>query len=199
MLYEDGGGLTINHPTWTYNQNLFSMDILIKILDIDDIVLGIEIYNGKWDTELWDQILCSGRRCWGFTVPDHYHKSHPVWYGRNVLIVPEKTSYECLKSLRKGNMYCKYANTDLKFTNILLENNTLIVNTNINSNIKAIADGDIYLENFGKTIICPLEGIKTYIRIEASTDEDRILSQPIIFSTQERKNIMGKKYWKQQL
>ena len=198
LLYSDGGGLTLNHPTWTKNQNLFSMDIFPQILDMDERVLGVEIFSSTiWDTELWDQILMSGRRCWGFAVPDHYHKSHSTWYGRNVLVVPELTQHECLKAIRNGNMYCKYANTDLKFTEILLSNNTFTVKTNKESTIRFIADGVTTSETSGVTTASfNIADVITYIRAEAETEDDKILTQPIMLSTQPRKNKQGRKYWR---
>lgn len=197
LLYADGGGLTINHPTWTYDRNLFSMDILKHILDIDDRVLGIEIFNtSTWDVALWDEILVSGRRCWGFAVPDHFHKSHGTWYGRNVLVVPELTQHECLRAFRNGNMYCKYANTDLKFTGITLNGGTLTATTNEPATIKFVGDGIVISETSNVTSASvSTNGLIQYVRIEAETATDRILSQPIMFNVQSRKDNMGRKYW----
>ena len=198
LLYADGGGLTINHPTWTYNQNLFTMDILTKILDMDEAVLGIEVFSSTlWDTDLWDQILISGRRCWGFAVPDHYHKSHAEWYGRNVLVVPELSQHECLKAFRNGNMYCKYANSDLRFNKIALSDDALEVRTNIESTIRFIADGVLVSELPETTsAIFDMDNVGGYIRVEAETEDDRILSQPIMLSTQERHNKTRWRYWR---
>lgn len=197
LLYSDGGGITVNHPTWTYNQNLFSMDILKQILDMDDRILGIEIYSGlTWDVDLWDEILISGRRCWGFAVPDHKHKTMVNWYGRNVLVVPELTQYECLKAFRNGNMYCKYANTDLKFTEISFANNTLTVKTNAAATIRFIMDGVKVSETENVTTAShDASDAMIYIRAEAETATDRILSQPIMFSIQKRRKVPIKR-WK---
>lgn len=189
LLYADGGGITINHPTWTYNQNLFSMDILMQILDMDDRVLGIEIFNTNvWDTVLWDRILISGRRCWGFAVPDHYFKSHPIWYGRNVLVVPELTQHECLKAFRNGNMYIKYADTDLAFTNISMSGKTMTISTNKNSTIRFVVDGVVMKQSSGVTT-ASYDAVKAlnYIRAEAETEDDKIFTQPVMFVTQSRK------------
>lgn len=197
LLYSDGGGLTLNHPTWTWEQNLFSMDIFCHLLDLDEKVLGIEIFNtNRYDTVLWDYILSTGRRCWGFAVPDHYHKSHATWYGRNVLIVPELTQHECLKAFRNGNMYCKYANTNLKFTGITLVGSTLTASTNEPATIKFVGDGIVISETDNVTSASVnTDHLLQYVRIEAETATDRILSQPIMFSTQSRENKVRRKYW----
>lgn len=198
LLYSDGGGLTLNHPTWTYNQNLFSMDIFCHLLDLDNRVLGIEIFNtATWDTELWDYILNTGRRCWGFAVPDHFHKSHATWQGRNVLVVPEMTQHECAKAFRNGNMYCKLENTDLKFTEIAINNRILSVSVNKPALIKVIGDGCTLSEvqNVQSTTF-DTGNLHYYVRVEATTSDDRILSQPIMFTVQDRENTMRRYYWR---
>lgn len=198
LLYSDGGGLTLNHPTWTYNQNLFFMDIFCYLLDLDERVLGIEIFNtATWDTELWDYILITGRRCWGFAVPDHFHKSHANWRGRNVLIVPEKTQHECAKAFRNGNMYCKLKNTELMFTNISLDNGILNVSVNGPALIRVIGDGCALLESENaQSISYDTSNLLRYARVEAITENDTILSQPIMFTVTDRKNKVRKNYWK---
>lgn len=96
LLHPDGGGITLNHPTG-------SLDDYLPMLDHDPRVLGIEVWNqltsgfgaarGFYASEggphlhfyhLWDEILKSGRRCWGFFVKDH----NTYGRGRNVLVVP---------------------------------------------------------------------------------------------------------------
>lgn len=97
LHYPDGGGMTLNHPTGKLADYL-------PMLDFDPRVLGIEVWNqltsgfgssrGFYDDtpgphlhfyELWDQILRTGRRCWGFFVKDH----NTLGRGRNVLLVPK--------------------------------------------------------------------------------------------------------------
>lgn len=96
LLYPEGGGITLNHPTG-------KIDGYLEMLDFDHRVLGIEVWNqltsgfgsnrGFYDSktkapayfyELWDEILATGRRCWGFFVKDH----NTYGRGRNVLVVP---------------------------------------------------------------------------------------------------------------
>lgn len=96
LLVPDGGGLTLNHPTG-------KLADYAAMLDFDPRVLGIEVWNqltsgfgssrGFYDRSngphlhfyrLWDDILRSGRRCWGFFVKDH----NTFGRGRNVLLLP---------------------------------------------------------------------------------------------------------------
>ena len=98
LLYPDGGGITLNHPTG-------KLESYTDMLDFDPRVLGIEIWNqltsgfgssrGFYDQgqeprlhfyRLWDEVLRSGRRCWGFFVKDH----NTYGRGRNVLLVPQR-------------------------------------------------------------------------------------------------------------
>ncbi|MDF1860385.1 MAG: hypothetical protein P1U87_09220 [Verrucomicrobiales bacterium] len=96
LLHSDGGGLTLNHPTG-------KLETYTEMLDFDPRVLGIEVWNqltsgfgsdrGFYASmknppghfyQLWDQILATGRRCWGFFVKDH----NTYGRGRNVLLTP---------------------------------------------------------------------------------------------------------------
>jgi len=91
LMYPDGGGITINHPSASFSN-------IVTMLDFDPRVLGIEVWNHRrlfggrtletgrqmpWYT-MWDEVLRSGRRCFGFFVKDH--RSHGR--GRNVLLIP---------------------------------------------------------------------------------------------------------------
>lgn len=96
LLYPDGGGITLNHPTGSWES-------YAEMLDFDSRVLGIEVWNqltsgfgsdrGFYASmenppdhfyRTWDRILASGRRCWGFFVKDH----NTYGRGRNILLAP---------------------------------------------------------------------------------------------------------------
>lgn len=89
LVYPDGGGIVINHPTWF---SKLPEEQVHAMLDFDDGVLGIEVYNdysGRKDwsanpnyqspdeeaqgfsLNFWDRILATGRRCWGSCVQCH--------------------------------------------------------------------------------------------------------------------------------
>ena len=97
LLHADGGGITLNHPTR-------ALEEYAVMLDFDPRVLGIEVWNqltsgfgsnkGFYDGgdgprlhfyRLWDDLLRTGRRCWGFFVKDH----NTFGRGRNVLVLPK--------------------------------------------------------------------------------------------------------------
>lgn len=120
LQHPDGGGMTLNHPTGKLADYL-------PMLDFDPRVLGIEVWNqltsgfgssrGFYDHsgepslhfyKLWDDILRTGRRCWGFFVKDH----NTYGRGRNVLLVPQldaMTSTEreaaALRAYRRGAFF----------------------------------------------------------------------------------------------
>jgi hypothetical protein len=121
LLHSDGGGITLNHPTG-------KRDDYLPMLDFDPRVLGIEVWNqltsgfgsnrGFYETaggaapdhflRLWDEILATGRRCWGFFVKDH----NTYGRGRNVLLVPPLDSLDpsareaaALRAYRKGTFF----------------------------------------------------------------------------------------------
>lgn len=115
LLFPDGGGVTINHPTWSK----LDFEQVCQFLDFDSRVLGIEVYNDAgatafgdptlgWAVELWDRILTSGRRCLGFFSPDKCAN------GKNILLVPRFSEHECLKAYRAGAFYG--TNGDPKFS-----------------------------------------------------------------------------------
>jgi len=120
LLFPDAGGITINHPWLT-------LEDLLAMLDFDERVLGIEIWNpsslfGYFSRvspppttldELtfynhWDNVLRTGRRCFGFFVKDH-----PICErGRNVLLVSDlskltrqEREHEALLAYRQGRFF----------------------------------------------------------------------------------------------
>lgn len=191
LLFEDGGGITINHPTWSG----LSFDEVCQMLDYDERVLGIEVFNDTcatgygepargWALQLWDKALQTGRKCYGFFVPDH-----TVGRGKNILLVPEFTEFECLKAYREGAFYGVINGTGLGFSSIEVANHQLHIGLNKTANIRLVADNREVLRKGGidsLTFDIPLDTqgkpkIK-YIRVEAFDEiSEQIYSQPIMF------------------
>jgi hypothetical protein len=157
LLVPDGGGITLNHPTGQLKDYL-------PMLDFDPQVLGIEVWNqltsgfgssrGFYDLnqgphlhfyQLWDAILRTGRRCWGFFVKDH----NTFGRGRNVLLLADETGATAaereaaaLRAYRKGAFFgsvaalaansegaviTPYDRSEFRFSQIKLEGDTLHV------------------------------------------------------------------------
>lgn len=200
LLFEDGGGLTINHPTWSE----LDFHQIRQFLDFDHRVLGIEVYNDAcavafgdptlgWAVDLWDRLLASGRRCLGFFSPDKCAK------GRNVLLVDQFNERECLRAYRRGAFLGSVNATDFSFARIRLAGDRvsvvvdkdrppppdtrLLVNVTTNTGKKRINakwnepfDVEIPLDNLGRPAI-------NFMRMEA-VDLDAgevVYSQPIRF------------------
>jgi hypothetical protein len=191
LQYKDGGGITINHPVWSS----LKYESVCKMLDFDPRVLGIEIFNDLcatrygdadrgWALRMWDSILSSGRRCFGFCVPDW-----TVGRGKNMLLVQELSGHDCLRAYRKGSFYGAIQGNGLQFKNITLENNTLYIETSHETTIRIVSEkGQMYKEetNGKAEYKLPLNSQGQpdclYIRIEAFDEtSDQIFSQPIRF------------------
>ena len=128
LIYPDGGGVTINHPAWSSYDRPF----ILKILDHDPRVLGMEVIEGGWKNAeaYWDWVLATGRQCFGFFVPDHNIRLKNGAFGVNVLVTPERSVHACLKAYRDGNFYgAKRGLNELKFTRIVFDGATVEAET----------------------------------------------------------------------
>lgn len=209
MQYDDAGGITLNHPHWTKaTGGVLTNKDLLTMLDWDSRVLGIEFYNATceryedlgvgWDLDTWDYILSTGRRCWGFCVPDHDAQanisSEPdyVWEGRNILLVSEFTEYECLKAYREGRFYGALRNTDLTFESISYSNGVLSVVTSNADYIDFVVNGSYNRVNgISATYNVPSNAV--YVRVEASNSENTIYSQAITLKQYKNNDNTAKK------
>lgn len=197
LLFPDAGGITVNHPVWSG----LPFDEVIKMLDFDPRVLGIEVYNDTcatnygdpglgWAIKLWDDILRTGRRCLGFFVPDH-----TIGRGKNILLAPAFTEYDCLKAYRTGTFFGALNGSGLQFTNIGLDNNDLSVTLNGWATIRFVTDKGEAQKTSGKDAIYKIPSASDgtpavrYVRIEAIDEHsEQIFSQPIRFIKQTSDN-----------
>ncbi len=226
LQYQDAGGITINHPGWTMMQNeqngyykwtrANAVEAVLSLLDVDDRVIGMEIRNssaspyasGIEDTEinenvnsvdLWDEILMTGKRCWGFCVPDHETEYGAKWTGRNILLVDTFDEHTCLKAYRDGNFYSKVFNSSLAFDGISFANDIFSVSAPLAETIHVIIDGEDNVIT-GNTASVTIPSTATYVRAEAwmpYTWADRngrehevtekIYSNPIMFKAYAKK------------
>ena len=192
LLYADGGGMTINH---VHRTGLTDQQMM-EYLDFDEAVLGIEIYNqdaevdlGKgWALDSWDAILQTGRRCWGFAVPDHYAQtSAQNWQGKIVLFVPDSTQENILKAIRKGAFYAQIKHTSLALTNMVVNGHSVTITVSESATIKTIIDGSVADTTTGTTKTINVPNGATYVRFEVSTENDAIYTNPIMFKVRGHK------------
>lgn len=202
LQYPDAGGITLNHP------DDFNTKLRCEMLDYDDRVLGIEIFNNSeeharegynepfykgWYKQyltLWDNILRTGRRCWGFAVTDWQDDVYKPWYGSNILIVPEFTEYQCLKAYRDGNFYGIIKDTGLRFSEIYYNPNgsRLYASVSSDATINVYTDKGLVKSAVGRSVTYYRKPNDIFVRVEAidSADEDgHIFSNPIMFKSKD--------------
>jgi len=140
LRFPDGGGITLNHTG--------SFSDTIEKLNFDPRVLGIEIFNQHMAFgpkgsmafyNLWDEVLKTGTRCFGFFVRDHFIYER----GRNILLLPpseglsiQEREHNASRAYRKGIFYgslgalaldengqktAPYDYSEFKFTSIMLK------------------------------------------------------------------------------
>ena len=203
----DGGGITINHPTWF---SKFTDEQVLEMLDFDDRVLGIEIYNdysGKRDwfqkpdyeapnepeqgfsLNMWDRILSTGRRCWGFCVPDHSAAGGGNWQGRCMLLVEQATEHACLKAYRDGSFYgCLTGDGPFVEAFEAAESSVSIV-LNDSAEIRFVADAQVVasVNDDRATFNVPQQdgsAAVTYVRVDVRhADGERLFLQPVRFQS----------------
>ena len=127
LVCPDGGGVTINHPTWTH----LKRELMLEILDWDPRVLGMEVLEHGFNSEhYWDWALATGRQAFGFFVPDWGFNEPEKDFGVNVLVVPERTVHACLKAYRQGDFYgAAHGLGELRFTRIAYDGATVVAET----------------------------------------------------------------------
>jgi hypothetical protein len=177
MIDPLGGGVTINHPTWSK----LDFDFPAKMLDYDPRVLGMEVLSSGSNSEkYWDYTLKTGRQCFGFFVPDW-----SLWRGCNVLLVNERTVEACLRAYRQGNFYGAVTGGIVKFTRISFNGRTLEAETDKPVRFELIsAQGKIAEKtDTGFSFKVPVSAkshVYFRLRAHAADDADVLYSQPFM-------------------
>jgi len=198
LQFPDGGGTNINHAS--------NFKTVVNFLDIDpEIVLGMEIYNWKRQEYLydqyqepfdvyikvWDRVLATGRRCWGFVDADFPGNWNEDTKGVGIVLVDNLTEYEILKAYRQGAFYGALYGDDLGFSMVEFNGSSVNIETEGADKIRVITEKGIMLETNGNTVSYTVPRTSTgaynitYVRIEAESENDMIFSQPIMFRNQE--------------
>lgn len=189
-LYEDGGGITINHPAWSNRQGGLNQANIEEMLDYDERVLGIEVYNAQeedWDMSLWDNLLIKKYKCFGFAATDHIGQFSGSPKGRNVLLSSDASEHDCLKAYREGRFYCQLHNTELAFTSIVMIGNTLTITTTGANTISIVVDG-IKTNYNGNSVEVALPSNFIYVRAEADSANDKIWCNAILANVRKQKS-----------
>lgn len=195
LAYPTGGGVIMAHPNWS----LLSVQNICDMLDYDERVLGIEALNsfveGNTDYSLerrapalplWDAVLSTGRRCWGFFVMDHKYQAGAI--GRSMLLVDgTPTAQEVLEAYRNGHFYGALVGVGLAltgFTTGVVGGQRLVtVTTDAADEIRMVVNGLTVETVLGvsATFTVPPEAV--YARFECENEADTIYTQPVMYST----------------
>lgn len=183
LLWKDGGGIIINHPAHTR----IPLDFLLEVLDYDDRVLGIEVWNTSLSSEgIWDSVLRTGRQCFGFFVPDHFNQLSMMYNPMNILLTQERTARACMKAYRTGSFYGCLFNSGLAFDKITFDGENLVVKTNEKAFIEVIGAPGVLAYSRGNELAYSLSMGKekiVYLRVKASDGTgETIYSQPMMLS-----------------
>jgi hypothetical protein len=205
LKYPDAGGITISHPTWF---SRFTDDQVFEMLDFDERVLGIEIYNDysarrNWlenpdyeapcesepgfSLNMWDRILSTGRRCLGFCVPDHSVEMGTNWNGRNILLVSESAEYDCLMAYRHGQFYGCLKDSGLTISNFTATESSVSVTTNRVATFTFITERGIAERINGESAMYELPQKNgapdlVFVRVEVEDHSgERLFLQPVMY------------------
>ncbi len=139
-ITDDGGVAIPAHPNWQPSFDHWSIDLLSEI----EGYVGIEIYNGLVEqhpgdaraTDVWDQLLSSGRRVWGY-ANDDAHRPWEVAKAWNVVQVHERTRPAILDALAHGR---SYASTGVTIESIRVDDGVIDLETTNATRIDLISD-----------------------------------------------------------
>lgn len=207
LQFPDGGGITLNHPD---DHNL---SLRCNMLDYDERVLGIEIYNRVIDVNkgnpnyltnslaFWDKILRTGRRCWGFCVVDWQIEKYAPHYGSNILLVPDLTEQDCLRAYRSGAFYSQIMDNGLRFNRIDVSDSAVNVSVNKPATINVVTDVGVVATSQGTECSYIIKNKDIFVRVEAVEDgveDSHIFSNPIMLKSvndlaKENEGIVAKK------
>ena len=191
LLTEDGGGIVLNHPTWSH----LPPDFLCEMLDYDPRVLGIEVYNhnsedsfSDFSENLWDVILSTGRQCYGFFTQDHPTVDQ-LWKGKIILLPEERTAQSCLRAMRQGRFYGCITGNGLRFTSMTFDGKTLRARCNRKATFKLICKKGVVEDvvtgtDFAYEVPEGKEKEMGYLRLTAQEGraEEKLYAQAIMLS-----------------
>ena len=190
LIVPDGGGVTINPPSWTR----IDREFLLELLDWDPRVLGIEVLeNGKNSEHYWDWVLSTGRQCFGFFVPDHGLDIDD--FGVCVLVVPERTVEACLRAYRNGDFYgSAHGLGELKFTSVKFDGDAVRASTDKPAKFEVITAKGVQFATEGVSVewVCPKDNnssegpqSEVFARIRATALDDsgeRLFTQALMLT-----------------
>lgn len=178
----DRGFAIMAHPNWHRSHDHWSTKELAKLQGY----MGLEIFNGvvrrhpgkAHATDRWDELLCAGRRVWGFAHDDS-HRGGDVELGWLMVQAPKKSAQAILEAIRDGRFY---ATTGVTIERIALDEDELVVETANAERIAVLADGGRRVHQVDAPTMCfviPDDARWSYLRVECfGAVEARAWTQP---------------------
>ncbi len=188
LLVPEGGGIVINHPQWSHLPHAF----LCEMLDFDQRVLGLEVINADCGPDYtaaaesqWDEVLGTGRQCYGFCVQDHL--SGPELLGRSILLPEERTVEACLKAYRQGRFYGAMKGHGLTFESIHFDGRTLRVRCDKEAIMLLITHQGVQVELWtGRELVYTVKDEErdrhVFLRVTAMDKDsgEKLFTQPVM-------------------
>ena len=182
---KEGGINIICHPHLS-KDDYWSYDSLMKLKGY----IGIEVYNNnvRLDnsgravaSDLWDKLLSSGRKIYGF-ADDDMHVFSRVGGGFNMVCAKEKSRESILESVKKGRFYAS-SGVFLKDICVSDDEISLKLEHNIPAYIRFIGyKGKLLKETFGLEGSYKADGSEKYIRVEVFREDGaKAWTQPFYF------------------
>ena len=105
FIEEHGGVAYLAHPYWT--------GVTPAALELPENVAGIEVWNAGCELEVgrglssvhWDELLETGRLCYGLVTDDSHHPGFDSDHGWTWLHVQDRTPAAVLAALSSGSFY----------------------------------------------------------------------------------------------
>lgn len=188
MKMPTGGGITINHPVWS---GLTSSQI-IDMLDSCKGIIAMEVWNSSCEgestptgdsSELWDEVLSTGRQIFGVAVPDHrvQYYNENIGYGYNHILVMNKTEDEILNAYKTGRFYCSKFNDGLTITYLDVDHSGLLsievsesstikfITATRNSSISSVTSGTFQTQ-----------ADDIYVRVEVTRNDNKLWTNAVM-------------------
>ncbi|MBE6380340.1 MAG: hypothetical protein E7047_05375 [Lentisphaerae bacterium] len=187
LMIPDGGGIVINHPQWSHLPHKF----LCEMLDYDDRVLGLEVINTDCGPDMtaasesqWDEVLGTGRQCYGFCVQDHIKDELT---GRCILMPEERTVESCLRAYRQGRFYGAIKGKGLEFESVEFDGRTLRVRCDKEAIMLLLSHRGVLVELWtGRELVYTVpdadRGKDVFLRVTAMDKEsgEKLFTQPFM-------------------
>jgi hypothetical protein len=176
----------INHPRWAWIY--FTLQNVQALNNINHLEIFNTITSNWWDhfdyTDLWDEVLSSGRKMYGVAVDDFHHQEEPNHWLLDVGYIMVRTTSltraNILNAIRNGDFY---SSNGAVFNQLKLENGLISIGVESGTDIKFIGkNGQVLKLVKGSSATYQVLGNESYVRVEGINRSGcHVWSQPLVF------------------